>query len=750
MGKVAGIRIALIVLAASVIVAGCGGNGATLVETGDTSPAVDQRVDDTPSDGWLSFPPLIDGNFSEYRLTSESERTVEGSDFATAHGADNYEIPATEDYVIVSGSDDPLAWAIYHLAELDTERPVSLHFTIGEAGESVGADPLPLGCWVGITDYTTAHWRWYGPFVQPATLVVNCANNRDRYVSAAHVMSFAMLTCSSSRYASPENPAGRTAALIDCSVITTLAADDEDYLVTLPHYAAIDDVTLGDGGESGAKGASALDPGQYVNLYWEHVVDAANEDNEADQYEVYRRAQGDAQHQLIGAVDAPAETYTDPTDNDAGVDEPLPDTTYMYYLRAGNTVGYTSFDAVPVTIPDDGPPPNAIYITAYTVRIENASNGIGFDPELFNEENDEGSIGANAATELSLEWIEGTFNALPFTGEDDSGWPEPMSQDDYDIAFSAARDNLQWSIYHNGAVDCRRTDDWLKLAGGGFPCTGEPGMGTVFPDDDPETMDPASEGGLNLYLPSEVEATYPDTAELKVHVMAPITFAVDMDVELDPFAPVLQEYQDSEGEPLEYLPLLGNTLVKIPFDWGVNGEPADLSLTSLELKKLEGTGNCTITAVDFTYNSSAADPGEFTYLNAGGDDYVVCNIPSSQLTYGSYYSCRLSDGACWSSINKPGEMLLATIQNQPPELVTVPEHCWPDIDYLQVFYPDPVVRRNPNYTAHWTAGRCRWTGAFNDVLKINGDEFFLHISDLIYPQVAVKETNDPDTITSLE
>lgn len=755
MGKVEGTRSALIALAITSVLIGCGGNNTPLGEDGFTDPAGSQGRKGVPLGEWLAFPPVIDGNYSDYRLTSESERTVEGTDYAEAHGEGNYEIPATEDYVIVSGTTDPLAWAVYHLSELDSDRPVSVEIDISPAGESPGADPLPLSCWLGVTDYTTNSWQWYGPFVQPATLVLNSTNRRDRYVSADHVMSFAMLTLSSSRFASGGNPAGRTAALIDCSVIATLPANDEDYLSTRPHYAAIYEVAFGDG-SGGAKGGSALDPEtQYVNLHWQHIYDPANDENEALQYKIYRKGPDDEERIPIGSVNAPEEEYTDPEDNATGVDEPLPGVTYIYYLRAYNPAGYTPYDAVPVTIPEDQPPADSINVTAYAIRIDNAANGIGFDPEVFDEEHSDGTIDANAATSLSLEWIAGTYNGLPFSGEDDSGWPEGMTQDDYDTAFAAVRDNLQWlELLYGGAAGFRRTGDWLVLDSSlSFPLTGDPGSGVIFPDDDPESTGAEAEGLLQLYLPDDTSATYPMDQELEVHVPSPVQLEVTMDIGFDPAAAELLDYLDGAGDPLTELLVDQDTFARVPVEWGVGGAPPDLSATSLELHEFNAAGGPSNGAAHvFDYCEAAMDSGQYTFLTAGEDYYVLCIVPGTSLSLGKYYALRLSDGSAWSTINKPPQLLQASEPQVLPELVSYPEHCWPQIDVLQVFYPDPIVRRDPGVYYDFDDGQLKPTDpeAYNDILKTNGDEFFLHVSGSVYPKAAVMETDNPDLITSLD
>lgn len=750
MGKVAGARFAAVILVILAGATGCGGGSTLPGQAGITGPNAEQGTGSNQPQGWLDFPPAIDGHYSRYRLTSDSERTVEGLDYAEWHGDGNYEIPESEDYVIVSGSSDPLAWAVYNLAELDTERPTKLKITIAEAGESPGADPLPLSCWLGVTDYTTNSWAWYGPFVEPTTLVVNCPNRRDRYVSAAHVMSFALLTASSSRFASGDNPDGRTAALIDRAVITTLPADDEDYLVTKPHFATIADVAFGDGG----KGASALETWQHVTLYWNHVTDSANPDCEAQQYDVYRRGPGDESRQLIGSVDAPAEQYTDPLDNDAGIDETVPGVTYVYSLQAGNTAGYTSYDAVPVTIPEEEPTPDTLIITAFAVRIENAANGIGFDPEVFDADHTSCAIDANAATNLGLEWIAGTFNGLPFSGADEANWPADMTQDDYDTAFGAARDNQEWNLLGGDASDSRATSDWIVLDSGlEFPMAGEPGPGVVCPDDDPDSTFGAFEAELAMLLPRNDHGSYPSDERLIVSVPSDVGFGLMMDIGFDPAAPVLLGYHDSNGDPLTHLSIAQDTLVRVPFVWGIGGEPADLSQTSLELREFElGDWLSTRVAVDFDYSASAPASGEFTFSNEGGDDYVECIVPAVQLQSFKLYACRLNSGECWSSINKPEEMLDTDVGPGIQPFVTFPEHCWPEIDILQIFQPDPIVRRDPALFYDFESGgmKPQDEAAYNDVLKINGDEFFIYSEGGVYPKAAVKETHNPETITSLE
>ena len=713
------VLITAIVSLASLVLCACGGSG--------SGTAVPDPPGALESGQWLSFPPATGGGTSPYRLVSDDTRVVQGDAYTEAHGADNYQLPATEDYVLVSGLDDRYSWAVYNVDALSAERPVALEVAIdAAAAEPGGGEPLPLSCWIGVSDFSTYGWEWHGPFTETDSLTLNSELIRDRYVSADCVMTFAVLTFTSSRFASGGNPQGRTAVLIDLAEIETRTAAGAGYYATRPHFAEITEVSFGEEG----KGASELEPFQYVNLHWEHVDDPDAEDCEADEYFVYRRGPGSEPRRLIGSVTAPATGYCDPLDNDPGVDEAQPGMTYTYYLQAANDAGSSGPDRVPVTIPDEMPVQDTIVVVDYTVRVENASNGVGFDPELFSQAQNDGTIGANTVTNLSLAWIEGTFNGLPFSGAEPGAWPDGMTQADYDAALEAVHDRMQWYVTHGGAEEFRRTADWLTLDDYGSPPSGDPGAGIVFADDDPTSVGAEGEGGLLIYLPGEFEVSYPETEQLSVRVFGPITFVIGMDVEADPAAPELLAYEDAGGEPYEYFQMEDDEIeVHMPFAWGVGGQPADPGALELELHGFaQRGGESAGAAVTFAYTAGTPDVGEFTVDTFGDDPVAICLFDGWSLSE-RYSAFRLRADETWSSINKPDQLVQTVYPPQHTELVTIPEHCWPEIDQLQIYYHDPVVRMD-------------FSGG--DALKVNGMEFAVEaVGPEQFPRIIVQETGNP-------
>ncbi|MBN2082208.1 hypothetical protein JW859_08365, partial [bacterium] len=661
----------------------------------------------------------------------------------SAHGEDNYAIPATEDYVIVSGSADKLAWAIYTIDELEANRPVGLEITVEPApAEPGGTEDLPLSCWIGISDYTNFCWEWSGPYADTGSLVLNSEEIRDRYVTSDYLMSFAVLTVTASTFVSASNPDGLTAALINVAETTTLAATDEDYHSTKPHYAAIEEVTLG------AKSASALDPDtQYVHLDWVHYYDAASDDNEALQYKIYRQGPDDADRVPIGSVNAPEITYCDPLDNATGVAEPLPGVTYTYFLRAYNPAGYTPYDAAPVTIPDGPTDPDVIVITDFTVRIDNAANGIGFDPELFDAQSNTGAIPANEDTSVEVEWIDGTFNGLPFSGNDSANWPEGMTEDDYGEALGAAHAELVWTADHDGDENMRRTGDWFRLSGDPYPAF-DPPPGLVFPDYDPESDAAAPEGLLDVVLPDDLTVTYPVDEDLEVKVPTAIQFTIEMDVLSDPAAPVILGIEDDLGDPIEEFFILDEEIhAYLPLSWGVGGAPADLSTIELELHGFEAEAGPSLGSdVEFAYTAGTPDVGEFT-VDTSGDPFIHC-VFSGLNMQGWYETFRVNVDGVWSTINLPTDLVLVVVPQMEQELVTFPAVCWPDVDVIQIFYADPKIRRCPGLVfniVEYSVDPEDPVG-YNDILKTNGDEFSFSMHDKIYPDIVLVETADPATI----
>jgi hypothetical protein len=135
-----------------------------------------------------------------------------------------------------------------------------------------------------------------------------------------------------------------------------------------------------------------------------------------------------------------------------------------------------------------------------------------------------------------------------------------------------------------------------------------------------------------------------------------------------------------------------------------------------------------------------------------GEDYTIfCITPGAGLVADASYAFRLLGAGVWSSINYPEGMLGTKPPPPPQDLMVVPEHGWPAIDMLQVFYEDQAVRRNPTMFYDFETGSLQPEDelAYNDVLRMSGDEFFLQSSGGLFPRAAVVETADPNDITQL-
>jgi hypothetical protein len=396
-----------------------------------------------------------------------------------------------------------------------------------------------------------------------------------------------------------------------------------------------------------------------------------------------------------------------------------------------------------------------IAITSYRVMVSGASGGVGGE-DIFDEDNNFLTVQANTDITLTLESVSGSFNTDEFTGSDSGTWPADMTQEDYDDAFDAAKAAMEWSFIHGGAAGFRRTVDWLVLdSGETSPVTGDPGLGTVFPDEDEESDASNPEGGMSTNLPSETEApgAYPITETLEIHVYSAIPYDYDVDVTVDPKAPTLLRYGDDPENPMTELLLNEDTFVPISFEWG-DEVPSDFSLTALELHRIDqatGISMGPVETFDFISDLDPLEPGTYQIRPMGEEYSIFCVTPGAPLVADAKYAFRLFGAGVWSSINYPEDMLGTKPPPPPQDLKVVPVHGWPAIDVLQVFYEDQKVRRNPTMYYDFETGSLQPEDelAYNDILRNDGDEFFLQSTGGLYPRAAVKETDDPATITTL-
>ncbi|MBN2082181.1 hypothetical protein JW859_08225 [bacterium] len=395
--------------------------------------------------------------------------------------------------------------------------------------------------------------------------------------------------------------------------------------------------------------------------------------------------------------------------------------------------------------------PYRLVIQDYRIKAEGATGGAE-DGTIFDKDTTLGSVVANDSVTFSLESISGSFDAIAFDGTDPGNWPAGMTQDFYDTAFNEARDVLEWTVSHGGAAGFRRTAAWYDN-GDTSPIVGDPGEGVLFPDDDPESDVSAPEGRIGTYLPSDTEHAYHKDDFLEVFCYSPISMNFEFDVTIDEDAAIITAYGDNPDTPLTELILNEDNFVPIQFEFG-NDFPAQMTLTGLELLQIDGnTGLVIETAHVFNLidDTELLDPGDYQVREMGEDYVIYCLVPSTKLDSESFYAFRFFSGNVWSSINKPSDMLETQPPPDPQDLMVLPEHTWPDIDELQVFYADQKIRRNPNvyYSFETSSLEKEDEFAYLDELRVDGDEFFIRENGGLWPKVAVVQTSNPSTITQL-
>jgi len=395
--------------------------------------------------------------------------------------------------------------------------------------------------------------------------------------------------------------------------------------------------------------------------------------------------------------------------------------------------------------------PYRLVIQDYRIQVDGATGGLE-DGTIFDKDTTLGSVVANETLTMSLESISGSFDALAFDGTDPDNWPEGLTQDFYDTAFNEAKDVLEWTITHGGAAGFRRTADWYD-PGAASPIVGDPGEGVIFPDDDPESDVSAPEGQFGTYLPSDTEHTYHQDDFLEVYCYSPIAMNFDVDVTVDEDAATIIQYGENPEEPMTEFVLNEDNFTPITFEFG-NDFPAEMTLCGLELLQMDpNTGLVIETSHVFNLidNAELLDPGDYQIRDMGEDYVIFALVPGVVLEADAVYAFRFFSGNVWSSINKPAELLTTQPPPPPQDLMVLPEHTWPDIDELQVFYTDQKVRRNPNvyYDFETSSLQPEDDIAYLDELRVDGDEFYIKENGGLWPKVAVMQTSNPAMITQL-
>jgi len=321
--------------------------------------------------------------------------------------------------------------------------------------------------------------------------------------------------------------------------------------------------------------------------------------------------------------------------------------------------------------------PDALTIDAFNIKAAEATGGAGETGDLFGSAATQMSVLANQQLTLALDSFSGTYStawdAFDFDSADLSNLP--LSAPQADELLYACREmilgKLTWDAQQAGAVDFRWTGGWLTDGGGASSGTGDPGLCTVFPDDDPQSDSSLPEGLLVLNLP-EFEESLPATGSgfgVHMDVAAEISYAITADVTADLRVPLMQPYwQMTELELLTKLYLGADTYARIPFELTGDAPPMDDPATCLlELRSVDASGNASGPPISFTFNGvSLLEPGQFAVPQvpppgAPGDTAhvwaFICLIPGQQLQPGLRYAFRLNCGAGWSSINSPEGLL---------------------------------------------------------------------------------------------
>lgn len=738
--------------------AGCAGPGSM---AGPTAAAGERQ-------GWPAFPgDTTPGHTAVHRVASGAV-AVYGNEYASQDGANNYDDPQVPNaYVIIpGGGTQRLAYAQYALQGLDTMRPVSIDFTVSAAPLTPGgAENLPLKYYIGVSNYTRFRWKWFGPYTiaQPSITLNDKLNDKlDRYVSSdasSNTLQVVIVTAVDEQFVTGQNPMGLTAARIEQFTVNTLSVGDADYGATRPHYAAIDSI-----GAPGGKGGSALDPAtQYVELSWTHLADPYGAGLSAASYDVYRKGPDDEHAIAIGAVDAPTATYTDPTDNDPGVLEPVAGATYIYYLRAVNAAGSTPFDEQSYTIPV-GP---AIIITGYEIQAVGATGGTGAGGDIF-ADGAVGTVVANQALTMALQSVSGTWEGEAF---DAATFPGTMTQADYDTIKAAVTAALQWEFINQGDAQARYTSAWF-VPTAAYAGAGDPGAGTVCPDDDPESTGASREGLCAVTLPAGSLAT--GDPLLTINVPSDVAADFGFDLTPDPVAPIIEGYYtgpDFGTHVTELQTGAGNTTIFFKMtSWGATGAalPADGSSCKLQVIRVDGKDASGLPLELTWYTGAGGDPGvgEFYFYHAPPPldfDVFICKVPGAAISIGSAYAIRFSDGTTFSTINLPAETLGGDPGVPVEDLLTLPKVFGRNFDapyYIQIFLNEPTVRCDGRMVLNLLSGSASPVDsvAYADVLKdpTTTSEFPIsikvvdvggHPAYVPYPTIMIKEGTDASGFT---
>lgn len=574
---------------------------------------------------------------------------MKGKDFSAVYGPTSYLLPDEETFVLVNTGTAEANWAVYTINDLSPERPVDITVDVSEAAGTAGSmDLLPLHYWIGLSNYTKYTWDWYGPFAESTNIGLNKRDSpSDRFVSSSNSMGLIILVCPPDTGGIPIEENSAVAVGIAQIELTTIPATDSEYQPTRPHYAQLESVEV-------------LGPGE-VQLCWNHIADTANPDNSAQSYRLYRQVIGSPEPLLLGQLAAPGSTFVDPADAEAGVPEPIDGLRYRYSLQAVNPSGYTPRDTISIDIPPEIPGQNQLVITDLAIQVSGAQSGQGETADLFGYCDSGGEVQANQAVSLALEQIGGYLNGIAFAPCSIEAPPAQLEQQAFSDAFNAVASRVNWSVTHGDAENFRRTSCWLVLEEGNFPLMGNPGKAVIFPDDDPESDGHNPEGRLHLALPSSLTAVLPETDQYQIHVTNPLYYDIGFDVLPDPEAPLILGYYDTEFNPISELPQnLEGYEVLICLQCIQTKTQSYLSITALRLLSITAD-NTTTTKHYFSYTENAPQPGQFCIMDSIQPGVMLyCVVPDIEATPLQKLSFSINSNQIWSSINKPGHLLIVS------------------------------------------------------------------------------------------
>jgi hypothetical protein len=422
---------------------------------------------------------------------------------------------------------------------------------------------------------------------------------------------------------------------------------------------------------------------------------------------------------------------------------------------------------VDVTVGSPVPPTNQMVLTGLSISV---NDGAATPAEIavLNSAANTLTVEANSSIGFTLNAISGTYNGVNFDGRPATDPTEAgqLTQAHYDLAFAAARDNLITNFTTGGDASARRSSEWVTFASGSSPYTGVlPTPGTVFPDWDPESVLPTSpEGTMSCSLPTSDTANYPSDAELNVQVIgSPVVQVFRFDVELDPRQPYIPDYfvdNQGFGGANELVLNRRNTLRLLTgLEWGADGVPANLATVSFELRRIGANGTATGSPVVFTYSTEVDDaalqPGQFNIVELPSNPPLYgfnAVVNMSALTQGANYALRMRANGRHSTLNLPDILLTVAPPPPPQPLAIVPSVAIAENDSIQIMYLNPSIRRNGAMVDRTTPPPDRQTffeavnpSAFNDALRINGDEFSPAVDNTtnpvgLYPRVVIKDS----------